>query len=497
MHAVSNELPQNALGSEALDRLPAGVPRPTYDRSLLRRGIVHVGVGGFHRAHLATYVHELCQAGHQGWSILGAGVLPGDSAMANALIPQDCLYTLITRGPGHTSIEVIGSIVDYIHAVPSPEALVDRIADPTTQIVSLTVTEGGYPIDDVTGTFVDSAPQAAPGSAFDILAAGLERRRQQGGSSVTILSCDNITSNGAATRAATVGVAERIDVELARWIEGSIAFPNSMVDRITPATTDADRLWLAEEHGVVDRWPVVTEPFRQWVVEDEFGGQRLPLDELDVIVTADVVPYELMKLRLLNAGHSCLAYLAALDEIDTVDAALADPHIRRFLVGFFDHEARPALPPVAGIDLTAYTASLIERFSNPNIGDQIVRLCLDGSAKFPKFLLPTVRAQLAAGGPVGLSALALAGWCEYLNGTSQHGGVIVHASDPLLSTAIEHADRSRGDPRSFLRFAEVFGADLPAAERFVDAFVAALNVLRTQGVRSAIDMTLQEVAGPT
>lgn len=492
---MSTDRPTLPLTGATLDRLSISVP--AYDRSQLTPSIVHLGVGGFHRAHLATYVHELCAAGRHDWAIVGAGVLESDGAMAEVLRAQDQLYTLITRGNDDTTVEVIGSIVDYIHAVPSPETLVGRIADPATQIVSLTVTEGGYPIDDVTGSFIDDAPQAAPGSAFAILAAGLERRRQRGGSPVTILSCDNITSNGAATRTATVGVADRLDPRLAAWIEGTIAFPNSMVDRITPATTDADRRWLADEHGVVDRWPVVTEPFRQWVVEDEFGGERLPLDELDVIVTRDVEPYELMKLRLLNAGHSCLAYLAALDEIDTVDAALADPGIRRFLVGFLDREARPTLPPVAGIDLGAYTASLIERFSNPNIGDQIARLCLDGSAKFPKFLLPTVRAQLAAGGPVGLSALALAGWCEYLNGTTQHGGVIVHASDPLLPAAIEHADRSRTDPRAFLQFAEVFGVDLPADERFADAFSAALIALRTQGVRSAIDLTLQEVARPT
>lgn len=487
--------PTLPLTSATLDRLHVVVP--TYDRSRLVPSIVHLGVGGFHRSHLATYIDELCRSGRVDWSIVGAGVLASDAAMAEVLREQDHLYTLISRGNDTTSVEVIGSIVDYIHAFPDPEALIARIAAPTTQLVSLTVTEGGYPIDDVTGAFNSDAPQAAPGSAFAILAAGLERRRQGGGAPLTVMSCDNITSNGAATRVATQGVAAGIDAGLAEWIDASVVFPNSMVDRITPATADADRAWLAAAHGLADRWPVVTEPFRQWVVEDTFGGARLPLEDLDIIVTDDVEPYEMMKLRLLNAGHSCLAYLAALDEIDTVDAALADPGIHRFLVGFLDREARPALPPVAGIDLGAYTASLIERFSNPNIGDQIARLCLDGTAKFPKFLLPTVRGQLQAGGPVGLSALALAGWCEYLNGTTQHGGVIVHASDPLLAAAVEHADRSRTDPPAFLGFTEVFGDDIPADERFVAAFVGALNLLRTRGVRSAIDSTLQEVARPT
>lgn len=477
-----------ALNAASLERL--AIATPAYDRSTLTRSIVQIGVGGFHRAHLATYVHELCAAGHLDWSIVGAGVLPGDATMADVLHEQDHLYTLISRGADTTTAEVIGSIVDYIHAVPSPDGLIERIADPATQIVSLTVTEGGYPVDDVTGEFVPDAPQAAPGSAFDIIARGLQRRREQGGRPLTIMSCDNITSNGAATHNATLGLALRLDEALADWVGTSVAFPNSMVDRITPGTTDADRTWLAEHHGIVDRWPVVTEPFRQWVVEDAFAGDRLPLEELDVIVTSDVEPYEHMKLQLLNAGHSCLAYLSALEEIETVDAALADPHIRRYLIGFLDHEARPVVPSVPGIDGADYTASLIERFSNPKISDQIARLCLDGSAKFPKFLLPTVRAALHGGTPIALSALALAAWCEYLNGTTQRGAAITHATDPLLDTAIEHARRSRSDPQAFLGFREVFGDDLPGDERFVNAFVGALTTLRADGVRSAIDATL-------
>lgn len=476
-----------------LDRLPFGVP--AYDRTSLRRSIVHLGVGGFHRSHLATYVHELCRLGHRGWSIVGAGVLPGDSTMAEVLQAQDHLYTLITRGSTETTVEVIGSIIDYIHAVPAPDELIDAIAAIDTQIVSLTVTEGGYPVDDLTGEFVPDDPSAGPDSAFAILAAGLERRRRTGGAPITVMSCDNVIHNGNVARTATLGAAATIGPELVDWIERSIAFPNSMVDRITPATTDADRTWLADHHGLIDRWPVVTEPFRQWVVEDRFGGARLPLEELDVIVTTDVEPYELMKLRLLNAGHSCLAYLAALDGRSTVDEAMATGHIHQFVEGFLDHEAKTVVPAVAGIDLDEYTASVVERFSNPHIGDQISRLCLDGSAKLPKFLLPTVRAQLDADGPVALSALAIAGWCEYLNGTTEAGTEITHANDPHLDVAIAQARRSQTDPAAFLAWPEVFGSDLSSPGRFADAFVDALSRLRSQGVRSAIETTLQEVAG--
>lgn len=486
--AVSPDQPAVSLDNTTLQRLDPAIAVPVYDRSRLRRAIVHVGVGGFHRAHLAVYVNELCRAGHLDWSIVGAGVMPGDVAMADALGAQDHLYSLITRGPHTTDVEVMGSIVDFILAAESSEQLVATIADPATQVVSLTVTEGGYPVDDLTGEHLPDSPIAGASSAFGIIAAGLQKRRENGGGGLTVLSCDNILSNGAAARTATLGEAERLSSGLVDWITSSTTFPNSMVDRITPATTDADRSWLADTMGLIDRWPVVTEPFRQWVVEDNFAADRLPVEELDVLSTSDVEPYELMKLRLLNAAHSCLAYLAALGGIETVDTAMADPQIRAFTEAFLAEEALPVLPPVSGVDLDHYTSSLIERFSNPAIGDQIARLCLDGSAKFPKFLLPTVRAQLVAGGSVRLSALALAGWCEYLTRGRQ-----ALASDPLLDEAVAHADRSRHDPAAYLRFAEVFGNDLPGASRFVDAFVTALERLRSQGLASTITDTLQEV----
>ena len=477
------------LRTTSLERLGGGVRVPTYDRAALRRGIVHIGVGGFHRAHLATYVDELCESGNRDWSIVGAGVLAGDARMAATLAAQDHLYTLITRGSIDTDVRVIGSIVDYLHAVPSAAGLIERIADPDTQIVSLTVTEGGYPVDDVTGAYRPDAPTAGPGSAFAVIADGLARRHATGGGPLTVLSCDNILGNGRATRTATVGAANALDPALATWIDEHVAFPNSMVDRITPATPDADRDWLADHHHIADGWPVVTEPFRQWVVEDRFAGDRLPLDELDVIVTDDVEPYEHMKLRLLNAGHSCLAYLAALEGIDTVDAALADPGIRSFLTEFLRREARPVVHEVAGVDLDRYVDSLIERFSNPNIGDQISRLCLDGTAKFPKFLVPTITAQLDAGGPVRLAALALAGWCEYLRLGSDPASPIDLSPDPGLDRAVASAKASRDDPTAFLQLDLVFDPAVRSG-RFADAFVTGLRSIREQGVRSAIDSAL-------
>ena len=456
-----------------------------YDRTYIRPSILHIGVGGFHRAHLATYVHELLAAGRHDWGIVGVGLLATDAAMATALRSQDFLYSLISRSAAETHVEVIGSIVDYLLVDGGDAPIVAAFAAPSTQIISMTITEGGYPIDDATGAFVPG--RCTPGSAFDVVARGLEARRQDGGAPLTVMSCDNIMGNGNVARSATIGAAQAVGGELVAWIESSVSFPNSMVDRITPVTATSDIEWLRDEIGIIDRWPVVAEPFRQWVIEDDFAGDRLPLEDMDVIVTDDIDPYELTKLRLLNAGHSCLAYLAALDGFDLVDTAMADPRLRQFVETLLHSEAKPTLPTAAGIDLDVYIDLLIERFSNPAIGDQIARLCLDGSAKFPKFLVPTIRAQLVGDGRVELSALAVAGWCAYLSQTDAD-----LSNDPLLDDAVARARQSLSDPAAFLDFSQVFGTELADSPVFVDAFVTALERLRTHGVQSAITTTLQE-----
>lgn len=486
--------PTRRLDSAALAHLPESIARPSYDRASLRPAIVHIGVGGFHRSHLATYVHELCIAGRQDWAIAGAGVLAGDQAMADALGAQDHLYTLITRGPEHTSAEVVGSIVDFVFAAESAQALIDRLADPGTQILSLTVTEAGYPVDEDTGSYSPKAPGAGTGT-FPVIVGALAERRRRGLPGITILSCDNIVGNGGVARAATLGAAADLEPDLVSWIEDHVSFPNSMVDRITPNTTDADRAWLETTHGLVDRWPVVTEPFRQWVVEDHFVGDRPPFEDLDVTVTGDVAPYEFMKLRMLNAGHSCLAYLAALAGFEAVDQAMGDPVLGGYVQSFITGEAQPAVPPIPGVDLDAYARSLIERFTNPGITDQISRLCLDGSAKFPKFLLPTIRTHLGDGGPIGHSALALAGWCQYLVLGADYRSNITLASDPLLDEAVEWATRSIDDPAAFLAFEAVFDADLRSDRRFVAAFTTGLDRLRRGSVHSAIRSTLADPEG--
>lgn len=467
-----------SVSRDALDALGQRVPVPSYDRAALKKSIVHIGVGGFHRAHLATYIDDLAERGNTDWAIVGAGVMPADHAIAGVLQRQDHLYTLVSRGAAHTDVKLIGSIVDFVHVADNPEQLVELIADPTTQIVSMTITEGGYPVNDTTGEFMPTS--SLPGGAFDILVAGLEARQAADGGPLTVMSCDNIMTNGHVTRTATLGEAASRSDELPGWIDRNVSFPNSMVDRITPATSADDIEWLRGEIGIADEWPVVAEPFRQWVIEDAFAGKRLPLEDIDVIITDDIEPYELTKLRLLNAGHSCLAYLAALDGFERVDEAMADPMLREFVLQLLHLEAKPTLPEAAGIDLDHYIASLIERFSNPGVGDQISRLCLDGSAKFPKFLIPTIRTQLTTGGPVERSAMALAGWCQYLATTEQP------SSDPQLERAVALATRSLTEPSAFLGFSEVFGSDLLTSDVFAHAFVVALSAIRTDGIQSAV-----------
>lgn len=463
-----------------LDRLDPRIAVPSYDRATLGGGLVHIGVGGFHRAHQAEYLDDLCNAGLTGWSITGAGVMPQDSAMAEALTAQDGLYTLVTRSQEGTGVRIVGTIVDYVLAVDDQTPLVARLADPATRIVSLTITEGGYPVDIATGAMVGSSP------VFESIARALSLRRAAGQPPFTVMSCDNILHNGRVAQAATVAAGERIGSDLAAWIEGNVAFPSTMVDRITPVTEQADRQWLRSEFGLVDRWPVVAESFRQWVVEDRFSDGRPPWEDAGVLVTDDVEPYELLKLRLLNAGHSTLAYLAALAGYQLVDEVMEAAPFSAYLRRFLDDEAGAVLPPVGGVDVTEYKQQIVQRFSNPAIRDQVSRLCLDGSSKFPVFLMPTIQRQLEVDGPVRLAALALAGWCQYLLGKDDAGTAIELAADPRLDTAVRHAEASLADPVAFLGFASVFPSFIAENERFRNSFVRALGSIREIGAMATV-----------
>ena len=452
---------------EAIER--RGIPVPHYDRAALTPRILHIGVGGFHRAHLARYIDELAEGGG-GWGIRGIGLLDADRRIASVLESQDHLYTLIERDSSGSRPRIVGSIVDYRLVTGDATAFAQQVAQPEVAILSLTITEGGYSLDK-------------PNPTIDAIVTGLDARRTNGGSQLTILSCDNLPGNGNAAREAVTRVSEARSEDLVRYVETACSFPNSMVDRITPQTTDDDRAWLREAFGLEDGWPVVSEPFRQWVLEDSFAAGRPQFEDVGVLFTDRVHDWELYKLRMLNATHSCLAYLAAIAGIVYVDEALAVPAVRHYLERFLSTEAIPTLAEIPGHPAADYARTVLGRFENTGVRDQIARLCIDGTAKFPSFLIPTVERQLELDGPVECAALALAGWARYLATVP----AAERAYDPHGDRAATFAVRSLEDPRAFLEFDPVFTPRLRESSRFCAAFANATAALAERGSIGAME----------
>ncbi len=488
------------LSDRTLGDLPPEVPRPTYDRAGLVAGIVHVGVGGFHRAHQAMYVDRLLAEGKaREFAICGVGVLPGDARMAEVLDAQDGLYTLVEKAPdGSITPHVIGSIVDYLHAPSDPEAVLAKLADPATRIVSLTVTEGGYNIDAVTGEFAADDPDVRhdltsdepPRTTFGLVTEGLRRRRAAGVPPFTVMSCDNIEGNGHVAQRVFTAYARLADLELGDWVENEVRFPNSMVDRITPVTTDDDVALVRDTLGIDDAWPVVCEPFTQWVLEDSFGPLGRPaFDEVGVQVVDDVRPYELMKLRLLNASHQSLCYFGYLSGYRLVHDVCQDPLFADFLLAYMEQEASPTLDPVPGIDLDAYRRELVARFSNANVRDTVARLCAESSDRIPKWLLPVIREQIAAGGPMERAAAVVASWARYDEGVDEKGEPITIV-DRLADTLRTRAGQGG---LAFVEDRTLFG-DLVDEPRFVDAYTAALDSLHRDGARATVERLVAEGA---
>ena len=482
------------LNARTLADLGRAVPVPGYDRSQVRTGIVHFGVGGFHRAHQAMYVDRLMNDGKAlDWGICGVGTMPPDQRMRDVLQAQDGLYTLVVKHPdGTLEPRVIGSITDCLYVPDDPEAVLARMTDPATRIVSLTITEGGYHVNQVTGLFDPDNPGiqhdlgagAVPESAFGLVVEGLARRRAAGVPAYTVMSCDNIPGNGDVARRMLTSYARLKDPELADWILTEVRFPNSMVDRITPVTAAADREALALLFGVEDAWPVVCEPFTQWVLQDEFGGERPPFEDVGVQLVSDVEPYELMKLRLLNASHQALAYLGYLAGYRYAHEVCVDPLFVKFLLGYMDDEGTPTLQPVPGVDLASYKQQLIERFANPEVRDTLARLCAESSDRIPKWLLPVVREQLAAGRGIEHATLVVAAWARYAEGVDEQGQPI-EVVDRLRDVLMARAKRNRDDPLVFVSDPDLFG-DLASEPRFVSAYTAALSSLHTRGARETI-----------
>lgn len=484
------------LGNQTLTALPSGIAGPSYDRSAVRVGIVHFGVGGFHRAHQAMYLDRLMNDGLAlDWGICGVGIMENDRRMRDVMQGQNGLYTMVVKNPdGRYDARIIGSIVRYLYAPDDPEAVIEAMAAPEVRIVSLTITEGGYNFDHVTGAFVFETPavvrdldeSGAPATVFGLVAESLRRRRDRGIVPFTVMSCDNIQGNGDVARAMFCAFAERKDAGLGAWMRRNVAFPNAMVDRITPVTAPSDIEQLAERFGVDDAWPVVCEPFTQWVLEDHFPAGRPPYEKAGVQLVADVVPYELMKLRLLNASHQGLTYFGYLAGYRFAHEVTQNPLFAEFLLKYMKEEAIPTLDPVPGIDLDKYCRILIERFSNPEVRDTLARLCAESSDRIPKWLLPVVRSQLARGGEIRRSAGIVASWARYVEGVDEQGRPIVIV-DRLKDSLMKIAANNRVELTAFIANRAVFG-DLIDHPRFVEAYVKALRSLHAKGALETVRM---------
>lgn len=468
---------------------------PSYDRQALTPAIVHFGVGGFHRAHQAVYLDEIAERNVSlEWGEYGVGLR--HRTMKDALDSQECLYTVVQRSAAEDTARVVGTMKECLYAPEEREAVLAALTDKRTRLVTLTITGTGYKVDANTGAFntddleicADLDDPAHPDTVFGYLVEALDRRRKMGCAPFSVLSCDNMQDNGTAARTAVGSFARMRDEALGRWIEDNVAFPSSMVDRITPATTPADREFVASTFDLDDQWPVMTEPFSQWIVEDTFCNERPPFEEVGVQLVANVAPYERMKTRLLNASHCALGYLGFLAGYQRTDEVMADPLFRTFITRLMDDEVSPLLPAIPGIDLAAYKRTLVQRFANPKIGDQLSRLCGRGSTKVPNYLLPSIVEALESRKNHELLALAVAGWFRYLRGVDYAGNEI-EIKDAMKDRLHELAVAGGADPRPLLGERSVFG-DLGDSPAFVASLEGALRALDRHGPRATLDAYL-------
>lgn len=479
-----------------LHRLPGTIRTPRYERSKTRLGVVHLGVGAFHRAHQAAVIEDRLEAGETGWAIAAASLRSPETR--DALAPQDNLYTLSVRSAAGEDLRIMGAIRECHVAPEDPAALVARMAHADTRIVSLTVTEKGYCHDPATGTLNEAHPDIIadlanpdrPRTAIGFLAAALAARRAAGLPAFTVLCCDNLPSNGRTVKRVLDRFSALRDAEFGRWVADSVVCPSSMVDRIVPATTDDDRMRISGLLGLEDRWPVVTEPFLQWVVEDSFALGRPDLAVAGVTMVQNVTPFEHMKLRLLNGTHSTMAYLGYLAGHETIADTISVPAMAVLVRRLMDEEITPTLSMPAGTDLTGYKDALIARYRNPALRHRTAQISMDGSQKLPQRLLGTVRDRLAAGAPITLLATAIAGWMRFTLGEDEKGQPI-NLNDPMAGRILAaSASAGRDAPKlaaALMGIREIFGTDLPADPRFTQPVVAALALILERGAAAATE----------
>ncbi len=475
---------------------------PAYDRSKVTAGIAHIGVGNFHRVHQGVYLDDLLalRRDHDQWGIVGIGLRDSDpvraKATAYAYQAQNCLYTVtLYANDGQRTSRIIGSMVEFLDGPSDPAAVVRRLSDPAIRIVSLTITEGGYNLDEETGRFrLDNPAVTAdlareyPETAYGVLAAALAARRQAGTAPFTVMSCDNLRHNGDTARTAVTGYAAAVDPELARWITDNVAFPNSMVDRIAPAVSAQTRTELNTATGIDDGVPALSEEFRQWVLEDNFPAGRPAWEDFGVQLRPDVAAFEGIKGRLLNASHSLLAYLAVLAGYRWVAESAADPAIAALLNRFMATDVTPLLVAPPGVSLADYQAMIVDRFANPYLPDTVLRVAHDGGAKLPVFHRATAEGLLANGGDPRREALLLAAFRRYTGGVDDHGAAF-EVSEPHLAEADWPLLRS-ADPLDALAASPFAAWGLADSPVFVREYLAMAGLLETEGVRAAIDRAL-------
>ncbi|MDP6463846.1 MAG: mannitol dehydrogenase family protein [SAR324 cluster bacterium] len=486
------------LSRDTLKHFNNSIDKPLYKIDDLKPGIIHIGTGNFHRAHQGLYMNDLFNLGEdRDWAIIGSGVMPHDAMMREALQKQDYLSTIVELEPNANQARISGSMIDFLPVDENNTSLVKALQDPSVRIVSLTITEGGYFMAPATGEFNPEHPQMVADSknlesstsVFGALVQALKQRRQAGIPPFTVMSCDNLPGNGKVSKDAVVGLAELNDSELARWIEKEVAFPNGMVDRIATVTSDQQRQKLLEDFGIQDQWPVFCEPYRQWVLEDSFSMGRPSFEKVGVTFTENITAFELMKLRILNGGHAAIAYPGALLDIHFVHDAMTHELIQAYLAKLELEEIIPIVPPVPGIELPKYFVQIQERFSNPQIGDTIPRLCQEGSDRQPKFILPSIKDRLSKGLEIKGLALESAMWCRYCFGESETGKAI--NIDDLHSKRIQNkAQEARNHPETFLRMEDIFG-DLGKNRVFKEEFASSLNSLWANGVEKTLKSYLE------
>ncbi|WP_252731400.1 mannitol dehydrogenase family protein [Lentibacter algarum] len=480
------------LNNATLSDLPEAILRPRYDRAGLKAGIVHIGLGNFHRAHQAWYLHRLMQQGEAlDWAIIGAGVRPYDADMREKLLSQDCLTTLIALDPSSSSVEVTGSMIDYLPIEENNNTLIQRMAQPDIRIVALTVTEGGYFIDPATKELHaahpdivhDSQHPTVPRTAFGAIIAALRLRRDTDAGPFTCQCCDNLLGNGNVLRKTVVSLARLSDPDLASWIDANCSFPNAMVDSIVPAT-GPNELALVQQLGIDDQAPVTHEKFRQWVIEDDFCAGRPDWDKVGATFTDKVHDYEAMKIRILNGGHQVIATPAEVLSVKTIAEGVEHDLIGRLFLKVASEEIAPLVNPVLGMTPAEYVTLIHGRFSNPQIVDTTRRVAFDGSSRHPGFVIPSILDGLAKGTPLQGLALVEAAWARMCYGSREDGSTI-EPNDPNWAQLNATAIAAREDSKVWLEMRQIYG-NLAEEPKFAAPFKAWLDLIWAEGLEQAI-----------